>query len=127
LNNRELTFSDDVRRLNPELAKELATAPASKYKNVRAEAKGLRFQSGHEATEISKLILLDERHLIFALRLQVKFPLQGGNSYTADAVYLDDNLNVHVVDVKSPGTITKEFKIKARLFKAQYGQEIEVI
>ena len=122
---KELLVSEDVLKLNPELAKELATVPASKYHNVRAEAKGLRFQSGHEAAEISKLILLDERHLIFSLRLQVKFPLQGGNSYTADAVYLDDNLNVHVVDAK--GVRTPEFKIKARLFKAQYGQEIEVI
>ena len=123
LENR-LLVSEDVLKLNPELAKELATVPASKYKNVRSEAKGLRFQSGHEAAEISKLILLDERHLVFSLRLQVKFPLQGGNSYTADAVYLDDKLNVHVVDCK--GFATKEFKIKKKLFRERYGQEIEL-
>ena len=123
LENR-LLVSEDVLKLNPELAKELATVSASKYHNVRTEAKGLRFQSGHEAAEISKLILLDERHLIFSLRLQVKFPLQGGNSYTADAVYLDDNLNVHVVDCK--GFATKEFKIKKKLFRERYGREIEL-
>ncbi len=61
----------------------------------------------------------------FAFRLQVKFPLQGGNSWTADAVYLDDKLNVHVVDAKSPGTITKEYRIKKKLFKERYGKEIE--
>jgi len=121
----ELLFSEDVLKLNPELAKELTTVPASKYKNVRAVAKGLRFQSGHEAAEISKLILLDERHLIFALRLQVKFPLAGGNSYIADAVYLDDNLHAHVIDCK--GFATKEFKIKAKLFRERYGREIELI
>ena len=126
---KELLVSEDVLKLNPELAKELATVSASKYHNVRAEAKGLRFQSGHEAAEISKLILLDERHLIFSLRLQVKFPLQGGNSYTADAVYLsfDEKINQlisHVVDAK--GVRTPEFKLKARLFRERYGQEIEL-
>jgi len=120
-----MTYSDDVIRLNPELAKEVATVPASKYHNAKAEAKGFRFQSGHEAVEMGKLILLDEKHLIFGLRLQVKFPLAGGNSWTADAVYLDDNLQVHVVDAK--GVLTKEFKIKAKLFKEQYGQEIELV
>ncbi len=120
-----LPFSDDVLKLNPQLAGELKTVPASKYHNARAESKGLRFQSGHEATEISKLILLDEKHLVFALRLQVKFPLAGGNSYIADAVYLDENLDVHVVDAK--GMLTPEFKIKSKLFKEKYGQEIELI
>ena len=120
-----MTYSEDVLRLNPKLAKELATVPASKYHNVKAESKGLRFQSGHEATEVGKLIVLDEKHLIYGLRLQVKFPLQGGNSYTADAVYLDDKLQPHVVDAK--GFVTKEFRIKAKLFRERYGQEIELI
>jgi len=114
----EYPISDDVKRLNLGLAKELATVPASKYKNVRTEAKGLRFQSGKEATEVGKLILLDERHLIYGLRLQVKFLLQGGNSYTADAVYLDDKLKVHVVDAK--GVSTKEYRNKKKLFEQRY-------
>ena len=115
----ELHVSPDVLRLNPGLAKEVSTVPASKYHNVRAEAKGLRFQSGHEAAEVSKLILLDERHQgVFGLRLQVKFPLQGGNSYTADAVYLDDKLHAHVVDAK--GVRTKEYRIKKKLFEERY-------
>ena len=113
-----LSVSTDVLKLNPELEKELSTVPASKYRNVRAEAKGLRFQSGHEASEVGKLILLDERHGVFGLRLQVKFPLAGGNSYTADAVYLDDKLNVHVVDAK--GVKTKEYRIKKKLFEERY-------
>ncbi len=121
-----MTYSDDVLKLNPELAKLAESKPASKYKNVRAVAKGLRFQSGHEAVEVGKLIIAEEHKTgVFALRLQVKFPLQGGNSYTADAVYLDENLVAHVVDAK--GVLTKEFKIKAKLFKEKYGQEIELI
>jgi len=120
-----MTYSDDVKRLNPELMGAISTVPASKYHNIRAEAKGLRFQSGHEAAEIGKLIVAEEHRLIFALRLQTRFPLQGGNSYTADAVYLDENLEVHVVDAK--GMLTKEFKIKAKLFKERYGKDIELL
>ena len=118
-------FSKEVLELNPELAKMTATTPASKYHNARAEAKGMRFQSGREAVEVGKLIVAEEHKLIFALRLQVKFPLQGNNSYIADAVYFDENLEVHIVDVK--GMLTKEFKIKAKLFKEKYGREIELL
>ena len=119
-----LPYSFEVLKLNPELASMAHSEPASKYHNVRAESKGLRFQSGREAVEIGKLIIAEEHKAIFSLRLQVKFPLQGGNSYTADAVYLDENLEVHIVDVK--GILTKEFKIKAKLFRERYGREIEL-
>jgi len=118
-----MTYSEDVLRLNPELIQ--ATVPASKYKNVRAEAKGLRFQSGHEASEIGKLIIAEEHHLIFGLRLQYPFPLQGGNKYIADAVYLElvnGRLEIVVADAK--GFKTKEYKIKKKLFKEMYGIEI---
>jgi len=120
-----LPFSEDVLKLNPELAKEVATQPASKYKNARAEAKGLRFQSGHEAVEMGKLIILDEKHVIFGLRFQQSFPLPGMQVYRADAVYFDEKLVVHIVDAK--GFETPEFKIKAKLFRERYGQEIELI
>jgi len=120
-----MTYSDDVLRLNPELAKVAESQPASKYHNARTEAKGLRFDSGKEAAEISNLIVLEEKRLIFALRLQVRFPLPGGIVYVADAVYLDEKLKAHVVDAK--GMLTKEFKIKAKLFKERYGQEIELV
>jgi len=119
------SYSEEVRKLNPGLEAELETVPASKYHNARAESRGMRFQSGHEAVEIGKLIILDEKHLIFGLRLQIKFPLQGGNSWTADAVYLDDKLEVHIVDAK--GYETPEFKIKSNLFREKYGKEIELI
>jgi hypothetical protein len=113
-------YSEDVLRLNPELRQ--AAIPASKYHNARTEAKGLSFQSGHEASEVSNLILLDERHQIFALRLQVRFPL-GNETYVADAVYLDDKLEAHIVDVK--GFRTRDYLRKRKLFKAKYGREIE--
>ena len=119
--------SDDVLKLNPEFARLLADKgqPASKYHNVRAEAKGLTFQSGHEAAGVASLILLEEQRQIFALRLQVRFPLQGENIYVADAAYLDEKLRAHIVDFK--GIKTREFKIKAKLFKEKYHQEIELL
>jgi len=119
-----ISGSEDFYKLNPGLAA-MKTEPASKYHNVRAEAKGLRFQSGREAAGVSKLILLEEAKEIFALRLQVKFPLPGKTSYIADAVYLDDKLQAHIVDIK--GFATKEFKIKARLFRERYDREIELL
>ena len=119
-------MSQDVLDRNPELKDYIQSAkPASKYGNARTIAKGLKFQSGKEANEISKLITLDEKHEIFGLRLQVKFPLPGGNSYIADAVYIDKYMNIHIVDVK--GYSTKEFRIKAKAFKAEYGHVIELI
>jgi len=120
-----LQFSEDVKKLNPGLEQEMMTVPASKYHNVRAEAKGMRFQSGKEAAGVMMLIEREERGEIFALRLQVKFPLPGKTSYIADAVYLDRELRPWVIDFK--GVLTKEFKIKSRLFKERYGQEIEVL
>ena len=122
---QNLPYSKDVLKLNPTLAGELVTQPASKYKNIRAEAKGLRFQSGHEAVKIGELIIADEKHLIFGLRLQVIFPLQGGNKYIADAVYLDEKLEPHIIDCK--GYQTPEFKIKSKLFEEMYGREIELL
>ncbi len=118
------SFSEEVKRLNPELAAQLKTATPSKYKNARTEAKGMSFQSGHEAAEIGKLILADEHKAgVFGLRLQVNFPLPGGVIYRADATYLDEHLIGHVVDCK--GVRTKDYLIKKKLFKATYGKDIE--
>uniref|UniRef100_A0A6M3LAR9 DUF1064 domain-containing protein n=1 Tax=viral metagenome TaxID=1070528 RepID=A0A6M3LAR9_9ZZZZ len=119
-----LPYSDVVLKLNPGLA-QMKTVPASKYHNARTEASGMTFQSGREAVGVSKLILLEQAKQIFALRLQVRFPLQGNTSYIADAVYLDDKLAVHVVDFK--GFKTPEYKLKKKLFKEKYGIDIEEV
>ena len=120
-----MTYSADVLKLNPQLVGEVQAVPASKYRNTRTESNGMKFQSGKEAAGVATLILLEEQKQIFALRLQVRFPLAGGIIYTADAVYLDDKLEVHVVDFK--GFATKEYRLKKKLFRAKYGKEIEEI
>ena len=119
----DFPFSEDVLKLNPELRDKVSTVPASKYHNAKAEAHGMRFQSGKEAAGVAGLILLEEQKNIFALRLQVRFPLAGGIIYVADAVYLDEKLESHVVDFK--GYATEEYKLKRKLFRERYGKEIE--
>jgi len=119
-------FSEDVRRLNPDLSEKVGKAPsASKYHNAKTEAENLTFQSGREAAGVQILILLEKQHKIFALRLQVRFLLPGGVFYVADAVYLDNKLAVHIIDFK--GYATPEYKLKKKLFKAEYGIEIEEV
>ena len=117
-------MSPDVARLNPGVAGEISSCPpASKYHNTRTEVRGLIFQSGHEAAVIKGLMLAEEAKQIFGLRLQVRFPLEGNVIYVADATYLDDKLQAHVIDAK--GMRTREYINKAKQFKARYGQAIE--
>ncbi len=127
-------ISSDVRSLNPELALTPKTETPSKYKNIRTEFGGMRFQSGHEASVVGGLVLAERHHQgVFALRLQVRFPLAGGVIYTADAVYLDEELDAHIIDAKAWDVktgkflLTSEFKLKAKLFKTRYGKEIELL
>ncbi len=115
--------SPDVRVLNPELQAIAKVGKPSKYGNAKTQVKGMLFDSGYEAAGVANLILLEQQYEIFALRLQVQFPLQAKISYIADAVYVDKYLKVHVVDFK--GYATREYKIKRKLFKERYGQEIE--
>ncbi len=122
-----MTYSDDVLKLNPELAEKVGKVPsASKYKNAQTEASGMTFQSGREAAGVQILILLEKQHKIFALRLQVRFSLPGGIFYVADAVYLDNKLDVHILDFK--GVKTDVFTIKRKLFEEQYSpHKIELV
>lgn len=124
-----MTYSKDVLDLNPQLRDRLKTVDntvsPSKYGNARTEANGMIFDSGHEAAGVSQLILREKAGDIFALRLQVRFPLPGKTTYIADAVYSelqDGKLVTRVVDFK--GFRTKEYRIKRRLFKEKYGMEI---
>ena len=119
-------FSEDVLARNPQLKAELMTTPPSKYHNARTEARGMTFQSGHEAAIIGALIVAEEHQAgVFALRLQVRFPLSKKIVYVADAVYLDEKLEVHVLDAK--GVKTREYQLKKKLFRERYGRDIEEV
>ncbi len=126
----ELQVSQDVADLyyeaHPDEAEtnKVASQPASKYHNVRAEFRGMRFQSGHEVEVVSKLMMLEDRRQgVFGLRLQVRFPLPNDEVYVSDGTYLDEHIQGHVFDAK--GMRTRDYLRKKKLFKATYGKEIE--
>ena len=115
-----LPYSDDVIRLNPELA-ELAPKQ-NKYRNQRTFAVGRTFASGLEAVRAGELNLLLKAKEIFCLCYQVRFPVGAKIEYVADFVYLDKDLTVVVEDAK--GFATKEYKLKKKLFEDRYGVSI---
>jgi hypothetical protein len=133
----DLKLSADCQRLNAGVLPgkvEGKTKPPSKWHNVRTELRGMTFDSGHEAGVVNGLMLAEEQKAgVFGLRLQVRFPLDDGTVYEADAVYTDDKLVSHVVDAKGwdeklqKHITTPEFKRKARLFREKYGKEIELL
>ncbi len=123
MNLSDLNIDEVMLKRNPELAAMVkCQLPASKYHNAKSEAAGMTFHSGREAVRIGELILLEERHEIFGLRLQVRFPVASKITYIADAVYLDEKLQVHVEDAK--GILTKEYRIKKKLFEERYKVKI---
>ena len=133
-----LKCSADVLARNPGLQESGAAGAAgvspSKYHNTRTDLKGMTFASGHEASVVNGLMVAEEQRAdVFGLRLQVPFPLPGGIVYRADATYIDGRLQGHVVDAKmwdkkkQRFLLTKDFKMKAKLFKERYGRDIELI
>ncbi len=128
---RDLTkdMSDDVKRLNPELAAVMGGSSQgqrpSKYGNVRTEMDGESFDSGKEATDAAKFKLAVRSGEYVAYFHHVRFPLQGGIWYEADHVLINNDLTVTVLDSK--GVLTKEFKLKRKLFREKYHHDIQVI
>ena len=113
-----------------ELAELLAgkKAAQSKYHNRITEVDGITFDSQKEAREYQSLKLLELAGQITDLRLQPKYQLRAGYRdnqgkrirpiyYVADFEYREGDQLI-TVDVK--GLRTKEYRIKAKLFKALY-------
>lgn len=101
----------------------------SKYKNVRVEIDGLKFDSKGEAKRWQELKLLERGGLISDLQRQVKYPLNCSGkmiaNFIADYSYIQNGKQV-VEDFKSPATMTPAFRLKAKLFEANYGFPITV-
>lgn len=102
-----------------------------KYRNIPTEVDGIRFASKAEARRYNELKLLMRAGEISSLELQKRYPLEATDgtklgTYVADFDYLDAKSATHVTeDVK--GVATPVFKLKAKLFRAQYGREIKII
>ena len=118
-------MSDDVKLLNPELAK-LEIKKPSKYRNVRASMDGMSFDSGKEATDARAYMVGVKNGVWIAYLHHVRFPLAGGTYYEADHVLINNDLTVSVCDSKG-GIRTKEYRLKKKLFEERYHKEITEI
>lgn len=97
--------------------------PRAKFKNIRTEKDGQKFDSKWEAERFEQLKLLEAAGEIRDLRPQVPFPLLVGEeligAYVADAVYVTSDGKKVVEDAK--GCKTPLYRWKAKHFRAQYG------
>ena len=97
--------------------------PRAKFKNIRTEKNGQKFDSKWEAERFEQLKLMEAAGEICDLRSQVSFPLMVGDAligaYVADAVYVMSDGRKVVEDAK--GCKTPLYRWKSRHFKAQYG------
>lgn len=103
-------------------------APGSKYRNIKTDVDGITFDSRAEARRWHDLKMLERAGIISNIRRQVRFPLVVNGKlichYVADFVYREkDKAGDTIEDVKSAGTATPTYRIKAKLMAAQ-GQPI---
>lgn len=107
-----------------------------KYGNKKVEYNNIKFDSKKELNFYLELLEREKRGEVKDIQLQKTFVLQpsfkfNGKTiraitYRADFVYYDNTDNKeHIVDVKSPGTITEVFKIKRKLM-LYLGNDLEV-
>lgn len=105
-----------------------------KFRNTPTIIDGLRFDSKAEGKRWLELRLLERAGEITALERQKPYVLHGADGskvakFIADFDYIDLRNSVRVTeDVKSPATAKlPAFRMKAKLFEAQYGRPIQII
>ena len=127
-------------RGNPAHAKR--TKPG-KYRNVKTEENGIKFDSKKEAKRYLELLARQEAGEIDDLRLQVNFTLQEGYTkpdgervraivYKADFAYKKRDGNggytLYIVeDVKSKATKTRTYEIKKKLMREKFRIEVQEV
>lgn len=104
-----------------------------KYKNIKVEIDGIKFDSKREGKRYTELKMLERGKVISDLQLQVPFkliPSQKGGlrkelpmRYIADFVYIENGQQV-IEDTK--GVKTKDYVIKRKLMKLN-GNEIREV
>lgn len=101
-----------------------------KYHNEPTFVDGIRFASKLEARRYTELKLLERAGEVRDLVLQPRYQLMHGAAlictYVGDFQYTDRRSGKTVTE-DAKGVETPEFKIKAKLFAAQYGYEITLI
>ena len=100
----------------------------NKYGAVRTEVDGIAFASKKEARRYSELRLMERAGEITALSLQPRFPLFVNGSqvctYVGDFQYLipaDQGARPERVVEDAKGMKTPMYRLKAKMFAAQYG------
>ena len=97
-----------------------------KYGAVRTEVNGITFDSKAEAARYQQLLILKKAGRISKLRLQTRWPLLVSGTevavYVSDFDYLTCEGEHVVFDTK--GVLTPVFRLKAKMFRAQYGFDI---
>ena len=101
----------------------------NKYRAIKTEVDGIKFDSKAEARRYGQLKVLKNTGVIWDLELQPKFPVvvEGKKicTYKADFSYTEDGVKV-VEDVKSPITAKHPvYRIKKKLVEAIYNIEIK--
>lgn len=110
--------------------RQLATAKPTKYGNEPVWIDGLRFDSKAEGKRYCELKLLQAAGEITELELQPRFKLNVNGiqvcTYIGDFTYWHVHSKKRVTeDVK--GVETKDFKLKAKLFRAVFGHDIVLV
>lgn len=107
------------------MAAKSAGKPGNKFRAKKTIVGSVTFDSKAEATRYSELRIMEHRGEISDLELQPAFPLiVNGHiigTYEADFRYrttADDRR--HVEDVKSPATMTPQYRLKKKLTEALY-------
>ncbi len=113
----------DLVRLNPELRQE-ERPKRSKYGNIRTEYRGRVYDSKAEARRAAELDALVPAEIV-AWFPQVTFNLAGGIRYRCDFLVILPDGTWRAEDVK--GKATDVYKIKRKLFRERYGQEIKEV
>lgn len=101
----------------------------SKYRNIKVEYGGLKFDSIKERDRFIQLSLLESKGYITDLKTQVPFVLIDKSRYGREIKYIADftyymDKQLIVEDVKSNPSKTPLYRIKKRLLAERYGIKI---
>ena len=109
----------------------------NKFNAKKVTVDGIQFDSKREAAYYGELKLRERAGEVVSLRCHPTFTLTAHGKtickFKPDFVFGDSNLRmadraIRYVDVKSPPTAKKaDFRLKKKLFEAQYGVELEIV
>ena len=97
-----------------------------KYRAVRTERHGLKFDSKREAAYYDELLLRKKAGEVVAILTHVPFALPGGTRYVCDFLVFEATGDVRFIDVK--GVRTRKFDMQKKLVESLYAPiEIEIV